>query len=300
MMMTGRLSLEYWLCCCERNNRKTYLIQMKPTTIYITLLISLLAACTPTEKAAYLHIAHTRSNKNIEVLDAVKNLNYSNYDMLWLGGDMAIHTSEDDATMQLMDELFDLDHPNTLWSLGNHDNTDLERVQRFTQRPTYYSHHHNGITFLVLDTQDSLSNIVGKQQVLVNSVLDTIQASSHLVILHHKLIWMLGHPELEEQIPDVTNGGTGATCVQCINPNNFYTDIYHKLVKVKKRGVEVICVGGDIGFKAKEFDYQTKEGIHFLASGIADDTLVNKVLIFQHDLDKQKLIWAFKNIEELN
>jgi len=271
------------------------------TIIYYILFISLLTACTSTEKAAYLHIPHTRTNKNIEVLDAVKNLNYNKYDMLWLGGDMAIHTSEDDATMQLMNELFDLESPNTLWSLGNHDNTDLDRVQRFTQRPAYYTHHHhNGITFLVLDTQDSLSNIVGEQQAMVNSVVDTIQMSSHLVILHHKLIWMLGHPELEARIPDVTNGGTGETCVQCINPNNFYTEIYPKLMEVKKRGVEVLCIGGDIGFKAKEFEYQTKENIHFLASGIADDTLVNKVLVFEHDLNNKKLTWTFKDIKELD
>ena len=55
----------------------------------------------------------------------------------------------------------------------------------------------------------------------------------------------------------------------CINPNNFYEDVYPLLVKVRHRGIEVICIGGDIGAKANEFEYITSDTIYFLASGIS-------------------------------
>ena len=60
-------------------------------------------------------------------------------------------------------------------------------------------------------------------------VLDTIQQSNHLIILHHKLIWMYDHDVLESQISSVSNADLGG-CFNCINPNNFYSEIYPKLV----------------------------------------------------------------------
>ena len=248
--------------------------------------------------AQYLHLSHTRTNANPKLDLLVEKLDYTQFDLLWLGGDLAQLTSADDATMQHVDSIFDLSNKNTLWALGNHDYTDLKRVSEFTKKPRYYSQHQNGITTVVLDTQDSLSNIYREQKAFLFAILDTIQRSSHLVLLHHKLIWMYNHPELEKRAKAISNAEIG-TCSYCINPNNFNEEVYPKLVELEKRGIEVICIGGDIGFNSKEFEYETKDGIYFLASGIHSDEPNNKALLFKHQLADRKLTWKFLPLENL-
>lgn len=249
-------------------------------------------------KVEYLHISHTRTNANPSMVDSVKEINYSKYDMLWLGGDLAYLSSENNETMTHIDSIFDFGDSNTLWSLGNHDYTDLDLVSTYTNRPRYFAYANNGITFLVIDTQDSLSSIVSSQLELIQSVVDSIQESSHLIILHHKLIWMNDNGSLESQIDSISNVEFG-NCFYCINSNNFYEEIYPKLVEVKQKGIEVICIGGDLGIKVNEFEFVTPEGIYLLASGISYEADENKALLFYHDLTSRELSWEFKLISEL-
>ena len=252
----------------------------------------------PIKSNSYLHLSHTRKNVNPQMDDVVESINYKKYDMLWLGGDLTHLTSLNDETMSHVDSIFDFSNPNTLWALGNHDYSDLFRVQGFTNRLPYYAYYKDGITFIVLDTQDSLSNIIGEQKVLFESVVDTLEKSSHLIILHHKLIWMYGNSDIEPDISSVSNGELG-DCFYCLNPNNFYTDIYPGLVEVKQKGIEVICIAGDIGFKTDKFEYTTQEGIHFLASGIKAGESDNKALLFEHDVTNNNLTWEYKLIIDL-
>jgi hypothetical protein len=252
----------------------------------------------PKGSAQYIHIAHTRTNENLIVDPELDHIAFHAYDMVWLGGDMAIQTSVNDETMALYDALFDLDNPNTLWALGNHDYNDLERVSNFTGREAFYTHYKNGICFLVLDTQDSLSNIVQDQKSLVDQVLDTLEASTHLVILSHKLIWMYDNPALEPLIPQVSNGSFG-NCFFCLNPNNFNRDIYPRLIALRNRGVEVICIGGDLGYQTTQFEWKSPEGILFLASGINYGGDNNQALVFEHDLEANMLTWDFLPLKDL-
>jgi len=67
----------------------------------------------------------------------VEHIEYKKFDMVWLGGDMANLTSQDDETMYHIDSILDLSNLNTLWSLGNHDYSDLDRIQSFTNRPPF-------------------------------------------------------------------------------------------------------------------------------------------------------------------
>ncbi len=246
----------------------------------------------------YLHLSHTRTSENPLMDSVAESLNFNSYDMLWLGGDLAFLTSADDATMTRTDSVYDLGSSSTLWALGNHDYTNLDRVEFYTKKPPFYTLHRDGITFVVLDTQDSLSTMVGAQKEMLFGVLDTIHASSHLVLLHHKLIWMYDNPILEPQISSVSNGDFGS-CFYCINPNNFNSEIYPKLVEVKERGLEVLCVAGDIGFRTNEFEYQTPEGVFFLASGIESGNDNNKVLLFEHNPTTKSLLWKFVRLDDL-
>jgi hypothetical protein len=250
------------------------------------------------EQKTYLHISHTRTESNPEMDSTVELVEYQKYDMLWLGGDLAQATSLDEETMNYVDDFFDLDNPNTLWSLGNHDYDDLERVKEFTNRPPYYAYHSDGITFMILDTQDSLSNIVSDQKIFFNSVIDTLDSSSHLIILHHKLFWMYGNGMLEDQISTTSNGILN-DCFHCINPNNFYDDLYPRLVEVQQNGIKVICLAGDIGIKVNEFEYRTWDGITFLASGVSWKKSENKALVFYHNVTNRILDWRWEWVTDL-
>ena len=252
----------------------------------------------PSAFKTYLHIAHTRTNANPKMDSLAEKINYQKYDILMLGGDLAHQTSKDEETMSHIDSIFRLSDPNTLWALGNHDYSDLERLKKYTKRNAFYNYHKNGITFIILDTQDSLSNIIGDQKAFFENTVDSIEVSSHVIILHHKLIWMNDNNELQSQIPAVSNGHFG-DCFYCINPNNFYHEIYPSLVHLKQKGVEVLCIGGDIGKSTDKFEYLTKEGIYFLASGIATDSTNNKALIFKHDINNQRLDWEYQLLSEL-
>lgn len=287
----------------------TKLKAMMKGTLYksVLLVIIFLFSCTkddiiePTniiETQTYLHISHTRTSSNPDMDSTVEMVDFSKFDMLWLGGDLTSLTSLDDSTMSHVDSIFDFSSINTLWALGNHDYSNLDRIRDFTNRPPFYSYHKNGITFIVLDTQDSLSNIIGSQKDFFDGIVDTIQESSHLIVLHHKLIWMYGNTDLEPQISSISNGHFG-DCFYCINPNNFYSEIYPKLLKVKQKGIEVLCIGGDIGFKVKEFEYVTSDGIYLLASGIYYGTAGNKALLFEHDITNKKLTWNYELITDL-
>ncbi len=246
----------------------------------------------------YLHLSHTRTEADDTIDSLTLDIDFTKFEMLWLGGDLTYYTSKKEATLRYADSVYDLGNLNTLWSLGNHDYADKSLVQKFTKRPPYYACHKDGITYMVLDTQDSLSNITGKQKVFFDKVTDTLTASSHLVILHHKLIWLYGNPDLEAKIPTVSNAGLG-DCFVCLNPNNFYADLYPELVKIRQKGIEVLCVAGDIGTKIKEFEFQTPEGIHLLASGIESGETGNKALVFKHEVAARRLTWRYRLISEL-
>ncbi|MEM1322512.1 MAG: hypothetical protein AAGG75_19770 [Bacteroidota bacterium] len=250
------------------------------------------------QKATYLHIAHTRTWENPLLVAEAERVDYSAYDMTWLGGDMAYQSSADSITLHRIDSIFDCQSPSTLWALGNHDYDHVDRVEALTGRPAFYHHHQNGLTFLVLDTQDSLSSIVGPQLALFRSVLDTLQHSSHLLLLHHKLLWLYDHPELSQQADQLSNAPFG-DCFFCINPNNFYRTLYPELVKAQQKGIEVICLAGDIGRHSTGFEYRTPEGITFLASGIEFEREDNQVLLFEHDLRARTLEWEFRLLKEL-
>jgi len=246
----------------------------------------------------YLHIAHTRTNDTIGIYEKIRNINFDNYSMLWLGGDLSWNTSNYETNLSDISSVFNLQSENTLLSIGNHDYANLDLLQQYTNKPIFYVRYKNGITFIVLDTQDSLSNIVGEQLQMFNNVIDTISNSSNLILLHHKLFWMYGNSDLESQINSISNGEFGS-CFYCVNPNNYYQDIYPRLVEVKNKGIDVYCVAGDIGKKVKQFNYVTDEGITFLASGMWFDDTENYGLVFHHNLSKKVLTWEYISVDDL-
>lgn len=246
-----------------------------------------------------LHISHTRDSIPSSFVYGIDQIDYSKYEVVMLGGDLLFDSSIDINELNYLDDIFNISDTNTLWSIGNHDDTSPWMIPSVTGRPLHYTYHKDGITYLVLNSEDENCNIINSQLTLFNNIVDTIQKSSHLIIMTHKLIWMYGNNHLEPLVPTVSNGQLGNQLWD-INPNNFYDDLYWKLLDVQNSGIQVICIGGDIGINGSEFEYRFNSGIQFLASGIYyNSSQSKKALVFEHNKSKGLLTWNYVNIIDL-
>ena len=49
----------------------------------------------------YLHLSHTRTNSNLFMDNLSEMIDFNRFDMLWLGGDLALSTSSNNMTMDM-------------------------------------------------------------------------------------------------------------------------------------------------------------------------------------------------------
>ena len=266
--------------------------------LFVSLSILFLIGCSKTNIKTYACIAHTRLNDNSGIDSIVSHANLSKYDMLLLGGDIANLSSYNDSVLMCLDSIFDVSSATTLWALGNHDYTNVDLLKSYTKKETFYTYYQDNTTFVVMDTQKDSSQIINEQLKLFNQVMDTISESENLIFLSHKLIWMRNHPSLDNEIDSVSNGGIGE-CSYCVQNNNFYQEIYPKLVEFSNQGKQVYCIAGDVGFKVSKFEYVTKEGIQFLGTGIKANSIGNYFLEIKNNMQSHQLSFSFKPITDL-
>ncbi len=270
------------------------------STFFLLFASTLLLTCESKSNVKnYIHVAHTRIFDTVnQVIDPrMEKINYGQFDMVLLGGDLCEETSKSYETLEYLETIFDLDAPTTLWALGNHDNANLAFVEKATQRPYFYSTHQDGITFVVLYTQekeDWICTITGKQLELLQNITDTIQESSHLVVMTHKLIWIKDHPNMKEHQGIKPYDWS---CNYMITRNGWQTEIAPMLQKVENRGIEVIALAGDIGNAVQEFEVKSDDGIDYLASGTNPEKKGIKFLHFKHNLETRELTWRFVPVE---
>ncbi len=232
----------------------------------------------------------------------IEQLDKSNYKGIWLGGDVCSEALLKYSTVQYIDSLFDLGNPETHWALGNHDarNGNWEWYSEFTGRKTYYAYASNGITRIVMNTNIVPVNceMLNDEYDMITNVCDTISNSNYLILLMHHGIW-LGVPGLPS--PGIYAQSNlkywNANCDSVDTP--FNKTIYPKLVEVKNRGIEVICILGDMGAGPKKFEMDSDDGIHFLGCGLYHNEPDNNVLIFNQVIPDYHLSWHFANLDSL-
>jgi Calcineurin-like phosphoesterase len=250
--------------------------------------------------AKYIFIPHPRSEDRVNqsVLPGIEAINFDRYDMILLGGDLTYYTSISRNSMDYCDSLFDLGNPNTLWAMGNHDISNRDLIEEYTGRPSYYSYSWNNITFLVLDVEldadgFTSSHISGDQLEMVRQVCDTILDSDYLVLIHGRLLWMIGNDYFKLKLDSV------AESTRQLDTSNFYPAVYPLLQQAKNRGVPVLCLGGD---KSKiNIVYSPEDSITFLASTMAPEftDAQNDVIILSHDRQNRLLNWVFVPLDEV-
>ncbi len=292
--------------------------------IFVILLFAFWSCQTETDKnklnfstnGRYLFLGHTYhwySNNKIDF--RVQALNKEEFEMLLLGGDLCSATSKTEATLNHVDEVYNVGNPNVLWALGNHDleKGNLAKIEKHTGRKSYYAQYKNGITFLVLNTNldhtklsvKNLEQEYDKQFKLILKVTDTISKSSHLLVLGHNVVWK-GLDSTSRSFANVSK--PYSFCAD--SSRSFIDDIYPQLIKVQQKEIPVIWLAGDIGRWSKNYGYTSAEGIQFLASGINNTRLLknpdlhpnppkDKVLILNHDKENKTLTWNFVDLNFL-
>ena len=248
----------------------------------------------------FIFVPHPRSidRSNQSVLGEIEKIDFSTYDMILLGGDLTYYTSISRVSMDYCDNLFNLKSLNTLWTMGNHDLNNLSLIHEYTGRNTFYAYFRDKISFVVLDTEHDASGfestfIKNEQLQMLTEVCDTLEESEFLILLHHRLIWMIGNTDFSDRIDSV-----GESTKQ-LDTTNFYQEVYPLLKKVKSKGKQVICLGGDKSFI--NIEYSPEDSITFLTSTIAPDYTdsINKVIILTYRLDTHVLSWEFVSPDKL-
>jgi len=296
----------------------------KPFLFYcLAFLLLVLSSCTPDDQQQFIFIGHAydwKAEQGNRVDPRIAELDLSPYEQIWLGGDICSRTSEDQATLDYLDQLFKISSPTTHWALGNHDinKGDKNRIAQKTKRPSYYIAQHDAISILVLDTNwghpqikvqdDSLTRCtqINQQYQLLKTLADTISQSKYLVVLHHHALLTNELADNQIKVGDVFHYVLTALPFSCTPSGNFQELAYPLLKQVQNKGIQVILIGGDFGQRAKRFEFQNKDGIWFLGSGINNsmdpkyqpDYVTNlnpdSILIFDYNTKLKELYWRFE------
>ncbi len=251
---------------------------------------------TQADTARYLFMGHPRDDdrEHEHLLKTVELIDYDKFSLILLGGDLTWNTSADRSTLEYCDSVFHLGDTNTHLAAGNHDLDNVAYLLEFTKKPRFYAFSRNNITFLILDTEITTPDFKGEQLEMIQHVSDTIEKSDYLLLVHHRIIWMVGVPELAYLMDSV------AQSTRNLSQTDFYTDVYPLLQNVKSKGIQVLCLAGDR--TDVNIRYEPEDSITFLASGMrgtAPDE-ENYAIILTHQIQESKLEWDFASLNEID
>lgn len=291
--------------------------------------IFLLLACSSEENAVerILFIGHGYQWKDggDRIDYRLERLSFSDYDQIWLGGDICSKASYSGATLGYLDSLFDLSAQTRHWALGNHDLPPAGGTndpQQVTGRPSFYLHHRDSLGILVLNTNlfvwpSSKPDLVFQEKMasqcaLVASLATQDLPISHLVVLHHHCVMtnaMSGHTL---SLDTIFNDYKPMFKVHMASDSaTFERQLWPHFQALQRKGVQVVFAGGDLAMQAKSFTYQTSDGIWFLGAGINNSVPEwhrpeylrcfdpDQVLEFSYDKRTQDLSWTFRALNEI-
>ncbi|NOY49392.1 MAG: metallophosphoesterase [Chlorobi bacterium] len=253
---------------------------------------------------SYIFIGHCYQNGTLgkKIDYRVEALNKSPYEGIWLGGDVCSEAMLNYSTIQYIDSTFNLGNPETHWSLGNHDARvgNWEWYSEFTNRKTFYAYTSNKITRIIMNTNIVPYNceLLDSQYNMIKNVCDTVSDSRYLILIMHHGIWS-GVPDLPPAFV-YAQSDLKYWNSNCYDVNStFVNSIYPMLVNVENRGVDVICILGDMGAGPKKFDQESVDGIRFLGCGLDNNSPEDNVLIFHLNKISYDLTYEFHNLDSL-
>lgn len=240
----------------------------------------------------------------------LETMDMNQFDGIWLGGDVGAEAALKYTNFYYLDSLFDLGNPMTHWALGNHDtrNGNLEWIEDFTERPSFYAHSTKGLTVVVLDGNISPLDCekLNAQYNLIESICDTIQSGHLIFLVHHGIA--IGVPGVPNPITYSHNEAKN-WMPHCYNDSATYANgIYPLLKTVKQRGVDVLHIMGDTGAWYKSFHGTSVDGVDYLAAGLGNGHKIltgqtinapDVAIVFKHIVATNQLTWSFVEINDL-
>lgn len=276
---------------------------MRRSWIPALLACVLLRQATPLAAATnqYLFIGHPRDDGPGEIVQRdVEYVDLSAYDLLLLGGDYTWQGTGTRDTVAYLDAVFSLSAPSTLAALGNHDTSHENYFTDVTGRPRYYALETNAMTFVVLDTTDDGQDILGGELQMLEDTVDALSNSTHLVLIHHHILWVADYPPLAHLQGSPLIGASSGN----LSGLNFFDEVYPLLQQARSNGVEVLCLAGDrTGTDTEEFfiDHTTVDGVRFIAAGLKEELSpdLRTVVVLEHDLEAGTLGCTFEHLSDL-
>jgi hypothetical protein len=245
----------------------------------------------------FIFVPHARTENSTGdlVIKGIQNIDFSKFALKMLGGDLAVSTTKDSATMAYCDKIFDLKNVNTLWAVGNHDveSGNKALITKFTNRSTYYSYARNGVQFLILDTELDATSFSGTS--ITGAQLDTVKAvcnritsadTKFLIILNSRYVWMVGNPDFTQAFKDSNIAASSKSMTTC----NFSKDVYPLLQAVKAKGIQPMWFSGDKArTNVNNYIYNHADSIPFYAAKMenSDPDSTNYVVILSYTKNKK-------------
>ena len=275
----------------------------------------------PTKRYVFLgHCYQWGAADNNRIDYRLESFNFKQFDQIWLGGDLCARSSERKATLHYLESHFDISAPTTHWSVGNHDivNGNISNIEAVTGRPSFYTAWVNGLAIAVLNTtfnhpqlstSDQCAELDAQFQML-QRLTDTLKTATHLILLHHHALLTNDLAEGKLDMDTLWHYYRPDLDMCCQPKGSFQELIYPMLQSIQKRGIQVILIGGDVGQRCKKFEFQTKDRIWFLGSGINNsmgkdyippwvtNLEPDQILLFEHEPTKNRLHWRFELLSE--
>ncbi len=180
-------------------------------------------------------------------------------------------------------------------AFGNHDTSNKSLFTNATKRANWYACQTNGIAILILDTTENTAKITGAQLAMVSNTVMSLSNQTHLVVVHHHIIWLRGNPDLDFLMSS-TNIAASTTALTT-NQLNFYSAVYPLLQRAQSNGVQVIVVAGD-RTSATNLSYRMPDGVQLLGTGLLSTAPTDdkSVIEFTHDTTAGTITWQFTHL----
>jgi hypothetical protein len=238
-----------------------------------------------------LHVANlAQPEQPTLLLPEAEVIGWSDFDAVLLGGNLLYNTTSDSLTFSLLGRTLGLDKERVFWSVGTHDIANPMLLKAVTKRPLFYGTRLNDIGIFVLDAETSVGKITDEQFDALKTFLAANNDVKSLIVLTGRLVWLYGDAQLSGN--HISNSS--------VVPSNFNARISPLLKMWAKGDKQVLCIAGDIGNQINQFEYETEEGIHYLASGLhPTNSAKSRVLLLKQDATTRLLSWQFLNTSDL-
>ena len=130
----------------------------------------------------------------------------------------------------------------------------------------------------------SYSKYSASQLDFIKNISDSIENSHYLVVILHRILWMLDNPDLAHLQNSV--GGSWSN----LNSSNFFGEVYSEFQKIKNKGIPVFCIAGgndSFSLNLSSLDH----GLYYIHTSNKNKAQIEKIIVNNPSF---KLFWRLR------